>query len=100
MHDDSISDRAQAVVDELPAGHVVGDKVILSKPQAVAIMGGGVSLAAVLGVGTGRASAQTDPAKLGSESNPIVVDASNLGLADTASGYELTINGQTLQINE
>jgi len=76
MHDDSISDRAQAVVDELPAGHVVGEKVILSKPQAAAVMFGGVSLAAVLGVGTGRASAQTDPAKLGSESNPIVVDAS------------------------
>ena len=97
---DDYSDTTRQVLAEMDPGSVIGDKVILSQAQVAAVIGGGVTLAGVLGVGAGRVSAQSDPAKLGSAENPIDGDLANYGSTSTASGYEFTIEGDTFQVNE
>jgi len=97
---DDYSDTTRQVLAEMDPGSVIGDKVILSQAQVAAVIGGGVTLAGVLGVGAGRASAQTDVGKLGSDAEPIDADLGNYGSTSTASGYEFTIEGDTFQVNE
>ena len=97
---DDYSDTTRQVLAEMDPGSVIGDKVILSQAQVAAVIGGGVTLAGVLGVGAGRASAQSEVGKLGSESEPIDADLGNYGSTSTASGYEFTIEGDTFQVNE
>ena len=91
---------AQQVLAEMDPGSVIGDKVILSHAQVAAVIGGGVTLAGVLGVGAGRVSAQSEVGKLGSESEPIDADLGNYGSTSTASGYEFTIEGETFEVPE
>ena len=97
---DDYSDTTRQVLAEMDPGSVIGDKVILSQAQVAAVIGGGVTLAGVLGVGAGRVSAQSEVGKLGSESEPIDADLGNYGSTSTASGYEFTIEGDTFQVNE
>ena len=98
MSDDT-DDLTQRVLDELDPGTVIDDRVILSKHQAVAVMSGGVTLAAVLGVTAGSASAQSGDV-LGSDEEPIDATLGNFASEETADGYEITIDGDTYQINE
>ena len=97
--DRDINELAQEVIAELDAGSVIGNKVILSQRQAAAILAGSATLAGVLGVGVGDATAQTS-AKLGSDTEPIDADLGNYGSASVSGGYEITIDGDTYQINE
>jgi len=97
---DDYSDTTRAVLADLDPGTAIGDKIILSQAQVAAVIGGGVTLAGVLGVGAGRASAQTDPDKLGSAENPIDADLGNYGSTSTANGYEFTIEGDTFEVPE
>jgi len=97
---DDYSDTTRQVLAEMDPGSVIGDKVILSQAQVAAVIGGGVTLAGVLGVGAGRASAQSEVGKLGSESEPIDADLGNYGSTSTASGYEFTIEGETFEVPE
>ena len=96
---DETDDLTAQVLADLEPGRVIGDRVILSKRQAVAVMGGGVSLAAVLGATAGSASAESGGV-LGSEEEPIDASLGNFGSESTADGYEITIDGDTYQINE
>ena len=54
--DIDIDELAAAVVDRLDGGQRIGDKLVLSRRQAIALAGGGLSLAA-LGIGTGEVAA-------------------------------------------
>ena len=96
---DETDDLTAQVLAELEPGSVIGDRVILSKRQAVAVMGGGVSLAAVLGATAGTASAESGGV-LGSDDEPIDASLGNFGSESTDDGYEITIDGDTYQINE
>ena len=98
--DRDVSALTREVLAELDPGIIIDDRVILSKQQAVAVMGGGVSLAAVLGATAGSASAQSDGGTLGSDDEPIDATLGNFGSEETADGYEITIDGDTYQINE
>ena len=97
--DPDVSTLARDVLADLEPGTIIDDRVILSKRQAVAVMGGGVSLAAVLGATAGSASAESGGV-LGSEEEPIDASLGNFGSESTADGYEITIDGDTYQINE
>ena len=99
MSDDT-DELTQRVLDELDPGTVINDRVILSKQQAVGIMTGGVTLAAVLGVTAASASAQSSESVLGTDEDPIDATLGNFGSEETADGYEITIDGDTYQINE
>ena len=76
--DDDISDVTKTVLDDLDSGQRIGDKFILSRRQVMAVVGGTASLAGVLGLATGRAEAQQGAGKVGTESNPVDVDASSI----------------------
>ena len=96
---DDPDDLAQDVLDQLDPGTIIADRVILSKQQAAAIMLGGASLAGVLGVTAGSASAESGGV-LGTDDEPIDATLGNFASEATADGYELTIDGDTYQINE
>ena len=96
---DETDDLTAQVLADLEPGSVIDDRVILSKRQAVVVMGGGVSLAAVLGVTAGSASAESGGV-LGSDDEPIDASLGNFGSESTDDGYEITIDGDTYQINE
>ena len=97
--DRDVSKLAREVLAELDPGTIIDDRVILSKHQAAAIMVGGASLAGVLGVTAGTASAQSGGDRLGSDEEPIDATLGNFGSESTADGYEITIDGDTYQIN-
>ena len=97
--DPDVSKLAREVLADLEPGTIIDDRVILSKHQAAAIMVGGASLAGVLGVTAGTASAQSG-GTLGSDEEPIDATLGNYGSESTADGYEITIDGDTYQINE
>jgi len=97
--DDDIEQLTAAVAARLEPGTVINDRVILSKSQAVAIMAGGATLAGVLGLSAGSASAQSG-GQLGSADAPIDAELGNYGATSTADGYEITIEGDTFQLNE
>ena len=94
-----VSKLARDVLADLEPGTIIDDRVILSKQQAAAVMGGGVTLAAVLGATAGTATAQSGDV-LGSDEEPIDATLGNYGSESTADGYEITIDGETYQINE
>ena len=96
---DETDDLTAQVLAELDPGSVIGDRVILSKRQAIAVMAGGVTLAGVLGATAGSASAESGGV-LGSDEEPIDASLGNFGSEETADGYEITIDGDTYQINE
>ena len=98
--DPDVSKLARDVLADLEPGTIINDRVILSKHQAAAIMVGGASLAGVLGVTAGSASAQSGGGTLGSDEEPIDATLGNYGSEATADGYEITIDGDTYQINE
>ena len=98
--DPDVSTLTREVLADLDPGTIIDDRVILSKQQAAAVMGGGVTLAAVLGATAGSASAQSGGGTLGSEEEPIEATLGNFASESTASGYEITIDGDTYQINE
>ena len=98
--DRDVSNLAREVLADLEPGTIIDDRVILSKQQAAAVMGGGVTLAGVLGATAGSASAQSGGGTLGSDEEPIDATLGNFASEATADGYEITIDGDTYQINE
>ena len=97
--DPDVSKLAREVISELDPGTVIDDRVILSKSQAVAIMAGGATLAGVLGLSAGSARAQSS-GQLGTASEPIDAELGNYGATSTADGYQITIDGDTFELNE
>lgn len=95
---DDIDALARDVAGALEPGTVIDDKLILSRQQAVAILTGGATLAGVLGLAAGDASAQSG-GQLGTADAPLDAELGNYGSTSTADGYELTIEGDTYQFN-
>jgi len=97
--DDGTRELASQVAGELDAGTVINDKVILSRQQVAAVLAGSATLAGVLGLTAGSASAQSG-GTLGAADAEIDADVGNFGSTSTASGYEITIEGDTFEFNE
>jgi len=110
------------VIQELDPGTVIDDRVILSRRQAIGLATGALSLGALTGVGAESASAQaagqvgtsTDPVDVeaytaavqndlvdasGTSHTGELADASDVTSTSTASGYEITIDGDTYEFN-
>ena len=97
---DDVSDTTEQVLAEIEPGSLIADKVILSKPQVAAVLGGSATLAGVIGFGGGTASAQEAAGQLGAPDDEIEAFLNNYGSESTTSGYEITLEGDTFQINE
>jgi len=97
--DDEVTELASQVAAELEPGTIIDSKVILSRQQVAAVLAGSATLAGVLGLSAGSASAQSG-GQLGSADAPIDAELGNYGATSTADGYEITIEGDTFQLNE
>ena len=116
---------AAAVVAELDPGQRIGDKIILSKRQLLAIAGAGLSAGALAQFGISEAEAQEAAGAVGTDDERVDVEGFDVtaensltdpggtthtselaGIGDTASststadGFEVTIEGDTYQFNE
>jgi len=75
--DDDTIDRdelAADVLDQLDHGTVIGDKLVISRRAAIAVLVGSTTLTAALGYGSGEAAAQA-AGQVGTDSNPVDVEA-------------------------
>jgi hypothetical protein len=128
MSDVDTETLAEQVVEELEPGTRIGDKFVLSKRQLLAAAGGTLSVGALMSMGIEEAEAQSAAGQVGTSSDPLNVvghdveatntftdpsgtshsgelaDASDIASGasstSTASGYEVTIDGDTYQFNE
>jgi len=116
-----------AALEQLEPGTRIGDKFVLSKRQLLAAAGGTLSVGALVSMGIDEAEAQSAAGQVGTSSDPLNVvgydveatntftdpsgtshngelaDASDIGSTSstsTASGYELTVDGDTYEFNE
>jgi len=96
--DDDVTELASQVAAELEPGTIINDKIILSRQQVAAVLAGSATLAGVLGLTAGTASAQSG-GQLGAPDAEIDGELGNFGSTSTADGYELTIEGDTYQFN-
>jgi len=96
--DDDVTELASQVAAELEPGTIIDSKVILSRQQVAAVLAGSATLAGVLGLTAGSASAQSG-GQLGAPDAEIDAELGNFGSTSTADGYELTIEGDTYQFN-
>jgi hypothetical protein len=71
MDEPDVREVARDEIAQLDSGTTIGDKLILSRRHAVAILTGGATLAGVLGYGSGEAAAQTAAGQIGTSSEPI-----------------------------
>jgi len=76
--DADISELARQVVDELDPGSTIGDKIVLSRRQLVAIAGGGLSAGALATLGVSEAEAQTAAGQVGTSTEPVDVQAATV----------------------
>jgi len=110
--DANVSELARQVVDELDPGTTIGDKVILSRRQLVAIAGGGLSMGALATFGVTEAEAQEAAGAVGTEDDLIDVWAAGGGNVlregdvetaqseSIAGGYQITIGADEYQLLE
>src|SRR6056297_1539617 len=96
--DDDVTELASQVAAEPQPGTIINDKIILSRQQVAAVLAGSVTLAGVLGLTAGSASAQSG-GQLGAPDAEIDGELGNFGSTSTADGYELTIEGDTYEFN-
>jgi len=80
--DADISELARQVVDELDPGSTIGDKIVLSRRQLVAIAGGGLSAGALATLGVSEAEAQTAAGQVGTSTEPVDVQAASVTAQD------------------
>jgi len=69
-----ISELAREVVDELKDTRQIGDQLLLSRREAIALSTGAVSLGALGVAGAGTASAQEAAGQIGTEAEPVDVE--------------------------
>jgi hypothetical protein len=117
-------DTLAAALEQLDPGTRIGDRIVLSKRQVIALAGSSLGVGALAQFGISEAEAQA-AGSVGTSSSPVNVegydvvaansieDASGTShtgeLADesdtasstsTNSGYELTVDGDTYEFNE
>jgi len=72
--DIDVKELARQVVDELEDTRQIGDQLLLSRREAIALSTGAVSLGALGVAGAGTASAQEAAGRVGTESEPVDVE--------------------------
>lgn len=91
---------ADEVKAQLQPGDQIGDLVVVSRRQLIAFATGAAGVGALAQFGISEAQAQEAAGQVGTSSEPVDLFAANYGSESTASGYELTIEGDTYQFNE
>jgi len=91
---------ADAVKDELRPGDQIGDLVVVSRRQLIAFATGAAGVGALAQFGISEAQAQSAAGQVGTSSEPVDLFAANYGSESTASGYELTVEGDTYEFLE
>lgn len=84
---------AEAVVAELDTGTVVDDKIVISRRMAILVATGTVSAGALLGYGTGSASADV-VGQVGTSSDRVDVFAGDVNL-NTIDGKNVVSSGES-----
>jgi len=82
-----VTELARAVIEELDPGTTIGNKIILSRRQLLAVAGGGLSVGALATLGVGKAEAQSAVGTIGTASSPVDVEA-------------VTVNGTTANLDQ
>lgn len=87
MTNRDVSELAELVLEELEPGTVIGDNILLTKRQLIAIAGSGLGAGALAALGADRASAQA-AGQVGTASSPVDVEAYNVNATsvNTAEG--------------
>jgi len=80
-----VTELAKAVIDELDPGTTIGDKIILSRRQLLAVAGGGLSVGALATLGVGKAEAQSAVGTIGTASSPVDVEAATINATQSIS---------------
>jgi len=102
-------DTLAAALEQLDPGTRIGDKFILSQRQLLKGAAGTLSSGALISMGIDETQAQQAAGQVGTSSEPNDVFAAGGGNVEldgdvtstsTASGYELTVDGDTYQFNE
>ena len=84
---------AEAVVAELDTGTVVDDKIVVSRRGLTALIGAGLGAGALSMLGVDEASAQTAAGQVGTETDPIDVEANTISFPNLSNDYEIQKNG-------
>ena len=85
---------AAAVVAELDPGQRIGDKIILSKRQLLAIAGAGLSAGALAQFGISEAEAQEAAGAVGTEDERVDVFAASI------AALNIQVDGQGLETTD
>jgi hypothetical protein len=126
LSDDDYEEIASKVVERLDPGRY-GDRFVLSRRQVMSLAGGSAGVAGLVALGVDPATAQSAAGQVGTQSSPENVFAYDLDVANsfvdasgtshggeladvsdldsvsstsTASGYQITINGDTYDLND
>jgi hypothetical protein len=91
---------ADEVKEQLRPGDQIGDLVVVSRRQLIAFATGAAGVGALAQFGISEAQAQSAAGQVGTSSEPVDLFAANYGSTSTASGYELTIEGDVYEFLE
>ena len=80
-----VSELAREVVDELEDTRQIGDQLLLSRREAIALSTGAVSLGALGVVGAGSATAQEAAGQIGTASDPVDVEGAQGNFSQAVS---------------
>ena len=83
---------AREVIDELDSGRY-GDKFVFSRRQVIALAGAGLSVGALTTLGVDEAAAQEAVGQVGTESEPVDVEAANVN-AGSVSTESATVTNE------
>jgi len=84
---------AEAVVAELDTGTVVDDKIVVSRRGLTALIGAGLGAGALSMLGVDKASAQTAAGQVGTNSDPVDVEANTISFPNLSNDYEIQKDG-------
>ena len=88
---------AAAVVAELDPGQRIGDKIILSKRQLLAIAGAGLSAGALAQFGISEAEAQEAAGAVGTSSDPVAAELATVAFPST-DPFEIEIDDENEEV--
>ena len=77
---------ADAVLERLDPGTVIDNKIILSKRQLLAIAGSGLGAGGLAALGISEASAEEAAGQVGTDTEPVDVQAWDLDVANLING--------------
>jgi len=84
---------AEAVVAELDTGTVVDDKIVVSRRGLTALIGAGLGGGALAMLGVDEATAQQAAGQVGTDAEPVDVEANTISFPNLSNDYEIQKNG-------